>query len=452
MSGQGARVAVAGAGPAGLAAAFRLARAGARVTVFESEPAVGGRARTADVGGVRVDTGVQLFGSPYRRFLSLLAEAGGAELVVRTEGRDALWRGGRLHEVVYGSPTSMLASGALPFGLKLKLGAVYLPFLHRHAAALDMDALERAAPAGLDRESAAAWGAREMGRDFVELLVHPLLATLYGMSAEDASSGFYHALARQGTSLEVLALRRGASAFCELLARGVALREGTVRTGAAVRAMSPATSGVELSGDGWSETFDAAVVAVPAPAARALAGDAMPAMAEWLGGVVVRPTVTMAVAADRPLSTRWFGLSYARGESRAVAAVCAQEAKESALVPHGRGALLALPLPEVGPRLLEADADDVLRALLPDLAKPFPRLESSIVAAQAFRWPHGWTVFRPGSLAHLARFRSGGLETEPRVAFAGDYLYAPNVEGAVTAGLRAADRILAGARTDFSPS
>jgi protoporphyrinogen/coproporphyrinogen III oxidase len=439
-------VAVAGAGPAGLAAAFRLARAGARVTVFEAAAHVGGRTRTAEVGGVRVDVASQLFGSPYRRFLGLLGEAGGAELLVRTSGRDALWRGGRAHEVVYGSPTSMLASGALPFGLKLKLGAVYLPFLHRHAAALEMDALERAARAGLDRESAAAWGQREMGRDFVDLLAHPLLATLYGTSADETSAGFYHALARQGMSLDVLALRRGASAFCDLLARAVTLREGEVRTSAPVRAMEAGPSGVEVSGDGWSERFDAAVVALPAPAARSIAANGMPAMAAWLEGVAVRPTVTMALVTDRPLGTSWFGLSYARGESRAVAAACVQEAKETALVPHGMGALLALPLPDVGPRLMDATPEQALQALLPDLLKPFPRLESYLHAAELFRWEHGWTVFRPGSLEHLARARAGALEPGPRIAFAGDYLHAPNVEGAVTTGLGAADRILAALR------
>jgi protoporphyrinogen/coproporphyrinogen III oxidase len=436
-------VAVAGAGPAGMAAAFRLARAGARVTVFEAGASVGGRTRTAEVGGVRVDVASQLFGSPYRRFLGLLAEAGGAELLVRTSGRDALWRGGRAHEVVYGSPTSMLASGALPFGLKLKLGAVYLPFLHRHAGALEMDALERAARAGLDRESAAAWGAREMGRDFVDLLVHPLLATLYGTGADETSAGFYHALARQGMSLDVLAIRRGSSAFCDLLARAVALREGEVRTSMPVRAVEAGASGVEVSGDGWSERFDAAVVAVPAPAARAIAGSGMPAMGEWLAGVAVRPTVTVALVTDRPLGTRWFGLSYARGESRAVAAACVQEAKETALVPHGMGALLALPLPDAGPRLMDATPEQALGALLPDLAKPFPRLESHLRAVEVFRWEHGWTVLRPGSLEHLSRARAGALEADPRVAFAGDYLHAPNVEGAVVTGLAAADRVLA---------
>ena len=436
-------MAVIGAGPAGLAAAFRLSRAGAAVTVFEADATVGGRTRTDEADGCRVDTASQLFGSVYTRFLRLLREAGGAALCEPSSGCDALWRGGKAHEVVYGSPTSMLASGALPFGLKLRLGAHYLPYLHRHADALRLDALERAAAAGLDRESIAAWGEREVGGGFVDLLAAPLLQTLYGTTAEEASAGFYHALARQGMSLDVLALRGGAQGFCDTLAGAVARAGGEVRTGAAVRALDADDGGVELRGDGWSERFAAAVVAVPAPAARALVHAVMPAAGEWLAGVEVRPSVTVAIVLDRPVGTRWFGLSYAQGESRALAAVCSQEAKLPGYLPPGRGVLLALPLPHVGPRLMDATAEQAMDAILPDLRKPFPRIEGMVRAVRVYRWEHAWTVFRTGALHHLGRFLAGGMETDPRIALAGDYLSAPNVEGAVTAGLRAAERVWA---------
>lgn len=437
-----ARIAVVGAGPAGLAAAFALARAGAAATVLEAAPGVGGRTRTDEVDGCRIDAAAQLFGSVYTRFLRVLREAGGAALCARAEGRDALWRGGKAHEVVYGSPTSMLASGALPFGLKLRLGAHYLPYLHRHAEALHLDALERAAAAGLDREPIAAWGEREVGGGFVDLLAAPLLQTLYGTTAEEASAGFYHALARSGMSLDVLALRGGAVGFCETVARAVAQAGGEVRTGAAVRELHADEGGVDVRGDGWSERFAAVVVAVPAPAARALVGAAWPAAGEWLAGVEVRPSITVGIVLDRPVGTRWFGLSYARGESRALAAVCSQEAKLPGNLPPGRGALLALPLPHAGPRLMEATAEQAMDAILPDLQRPFPRIEGAVRAVRVYRWEHAWTVFRAGALQHLARYAS--VEAHPRIALAGDYLVAPNVEGAVIGGLRAAERVLAG--------
>jgi oxygen-dependent protoporphyrinogen oxidase len=170
----------------------------------------------------------------------------------------------------------------------------------------------------------------------------------------------------------------------------------------------------------------------------------MAPMDEWLAQVQVRPTVTVGIVLDRPLGTRWFGLSYARGESRALAALCSQESKLPGQVAEGMGALLALPLPEVGPTLLDAPAGQVLDVILPDLAKTFPGIASTIRTARVYRWPYGWTLFRPGYLQHLARLRAERPDAaHARVAFAGDYLVAPNVEGAVTSGLEAAERLLA---------
>jgi oxygen-dependent protoporphyrinogen oxidase len=437
------KIAVVGGGPAGLCAALRLMRGGASVELFEAEARVGGRTRTEVVDGYRIDTGAQLFGTLYRRVLAVLAEVGAGERMVRAPGRDALWRKGRAHEVVYGSPTSMLASGALPVALKLRLGAQYLPFLQRHGPSLDLDALERAADAGLDGESAAAWGARELGRDFVDLLVHPLLATLYGTGSDEASAGFYHALSKQGLTLQVLAMRGGAGGFCDAVAAAVERGGGVLHTGRAVESVARAGAGVEVSGDGWSDRFDAAAVAVPAPAALRVLSGALPVAAEWLGRVRVRPTATVALLLDRPVPGRFFGLSFPRGETRVVAAACAEENKGADVVPAGRGLLLVIPTPAAGEALRGASPEDALRAVLPELAGALPGVGRTVVDARVYPWEHGWTLFYPGYLSHLRSARGGALEENGPIAFAGDYLYAPNVEGAVAAGLDAAERILA---------
>jgi oxygen-dependent protoporphyrinogen oxidase len=434
------RIAVVGGGPAGLSAARRLVRGGAAVTLFEAAERVGGRTRTDSVDGYRIDSGAQLFGTLYENTLAVLRDVGASALATRAPGRDALWRKGKAHEVVYGSPASMLASGALPVALKLRLGAQYLPFLQRHADSLDLAALERAA--ALDGESAGAWGEREIGRDFVDLLVHPLLATLYGTGADEASAGFYHALSRQGLTLQVLAMRGGAGRFCDAVADAVERGGGTIHEGRAVASLRHDAGGVELAGDGWTERFDGVVVAVPAPVALTLLGDSLPAAAAWLGGVWMRPTTTVALMLDRPVPGRFFGLSFPRGETRVVAAACAEENKGAELVPEGRGLLVVIPTADAGERLLDSSPDDALAAVLPELERALPRVGSSVLGVRRYAWRHGWTLFRPGYLRHLAGARGGALESGSRVALAGDYLYAPNVEGAVTAGLGAAERML----------
>ena len=75
----GRRVGVIGAGPAGLTAAYALARDGIDVEVFEAGPQVGGMARSMDMWGHRVDLGPHRFFSKDPRVNSLWLELMGAD-------------------------------------------------------------------------------------------------------------------------------------------------------------------------------------------------------------------------------------------------------------------------------------------------------------------------------------------------------------------------------------
>lgn len=438
------RIGVVGGGPAGLAAAHRLSAAGADVVVMEERERVGGRAWTDELDGFRVDAGAQLFGSMYTRFSGLASELGLRGELVRSPGRDALWRGGRAHEVVYGSVTSMIASGGLPWGTKMRLGTTYVPFLTRHAGALDLHAPERAASAGLDGETIGEWGRREIGPDFVEHLVYPQLAAYHGALPEETSAALYHTLARYGMDLTLHALWRGAGSFSRALAERVTERGGEVRLGVAASrvAVGGAGEGVEVSGDGWTERFDGVVLATPGPIAGRLLEGGPAQLGGWLAGVRHRPALTLGLLLERPAGVRYFGLSFPRGTARAVSAVCVQENKGGELVPPGRGLLVAFARPDVASDLLERGSRDVLAAMLPDLERAFPGLGRSISRARVYRWEHGQATFYPGYLGRLAAFRGGGIEGDAPLALAGDYLLFPAIEGAVATGQDAATRLL----------
>lgn len=64
---------------AGLAAASRLASSGMPVSVFESAPQLGGRARGVDYRGIRLDNGQHILLGAYQETLALLKQAGVAE-------------------------------------------------------------------------------------------------------------------------------------------------------------------------------------------------------------------------------------------------------------------------------------------------------------------------------------------------------------------------------------
>ena len=70
------RVAVVGAGWAGIAAAVHARRAGHRVEVFEMAPQPGGRARTVRVGGLALDNGQHILIGAYTATLELMRLVG----------------------------------------------------------------------------------------------------------------------------------------------------------------------------------------------------------------------------------------------------------------------------------------------------------------------------------------------------------------------------------------
>jgi protoporphyrinogen/coproporphyrinogen III oxidase len=440
-----ARVAVVGGGAAGLTAGWRLALSGARVTVFESRAAIGGRMRTDEVDGYHIDTFVQLFGSMYRTFFRVLDEIGGASLATRAPGRDALFRNGRVHEVTYGSVGSMLASGGLSFGTKVRLGAKYLPFLTQHASVLEIESLPRAAAAGLDAESIAEWGRRELGSEFVEYLVDPLLASYYGVTPEETSAAMYHMLASQGTNVSVYAIRGGAGRFCDLLALRLGSLGGTVRTGTTVQRITAAGSGVQVGYEGGSEWFDGAVVSVPGDRVPGIVPELPSEASKWFGAVRYRPLAALALLLSAPVNARYFGLSFPRAEAGLVATVCIEENKSKGLglVPPGRGLLLALLAPAGAEAALGMQPEELYAQAIPELARVFPEVTQTVQRVKLFRWPEGGPVFYPGYLGHLAHYPAIRRQISAPLTFGGDYLVAPGVEGAVIAGLRAADHLTA---------
>lgn len=439
-----ARMAVVGAGAAGLAAAWQLVRAGCEVVLYDARSEPGGRMRTDELDDCAVDVAVQLFGSTYGELFRLADEVGARRLLVRSAGRDALWRDGRPHGVTYGSLASLVASTALPASLKLKLATRYLPFLASHARRLDANDPAGTGGALLDDASVTEWGRSVLGDTFIELLAYPLLAAFYGGPPERVSAALYHALAKVGTDVHVYAVEGGIGALAQAMLTALLGRGAEWRANDAVRAVSAdagATRTATVIADSGDAEYDGVVVAVPAPdAAALLAADTE--LGTWLAGVETTPAMTVAFALDRPIDADCFGLSFPRGTNvgRTVVAACFEHRKLAGLVPEGGGLVVAYPAPMIATEAAASTPGALVDQMLGALSEVFPRLGDHVTHARVYRLPAGYTLFYPGYLRHLVRREERWLPAN--VALAGDYLVAPTVEGAVISGRRAAARLV----------
>jgi protoporphyrinogen oxidase len=294
--------------------------------------------------------------------------------------------------------------------------------------------------AELDDESIAAWGRRELGEDFVELLAYPLLAAYYGSPPERVTAALYHGLAKVGMEVRLYAARDGMGRLSATIGADLERRGVEVRPGVRVRAISGGDRAFVRT-DAGDDAYDAAVVAVPAPVVRAL----LPADAgvqPWLAKVEVAATATVALLLARPFDQDWFGLSFPRSTDPGaqVVAMCAEASKTAGLVPPGKGLLVVFPAPELGAQAVDAAPEDVVQWVLPAVERAVPGASAAVERARVYRFPEGYTVFYPGYLRHLRQFDPNHVPA--RIALAGDYLVSPTVEGAVLSGTRAVARLL----------
>lgn len=430
------KVAVIGGGAAGLSAARCLLTHGCEVTIFEQRRTLGGRARSDVLEGCIVDVGAQLFGSG---FTSLAEFAGfaydGASPLVVSPGRDAVWRGGRVHPITYGNVASMVTSSALPATLKLKLAARYVPFLLRHSDQLNASDPLRSGGDALDAESVFEWGMRELGRDFVELLAYPLLGAYYGSTPEATSVVLYHALAKAGLDVRVMAIQGGTGALFERAGTALATRGARIELGREVRQVRVEGNHVLVDG----ETFDGAVIGVPPRIAGAIF-EADPVTKEWLSGVRYAPSAVLALVLNERIRASYFGISIPRGQSASdLVAICMQQQKASGLVPDDRSLLICLGAPGVNAELL-ADPAAAVDRMINAAETVVPGTRARIMHAKLYRHADGYPVFYPGYLKHLRDFPLAAQTHN--VMLAGDYLVAPTVEGAIRSGYASARRLI----------
>ena len=176
MSGK-QRVVVLGAGPAGITAAWRLSELGYPVTVLERDDAVGGMARTINVGKYAVDFGPHTFHiretDESRKVLASIQRFFGADPLILTRGTRVLLRG---KEYVYPLEMLQVLTGVSPF-LSARIIFDYL-----------VATLKSAFAPAKKEDSFEEWGVRNLGRTLYDLCFGIYSARVWGLPTSQISS------------------------------------------------------------------------------------------------------------------------------------------------------------------------------------------------------------------------------------------------------------------------
>ena len=420
------RVAVVGAGWAGLAAAVTLGERGVPVTVFEASRSVGGRARRVSIDGVDLDNGQHVLIGAYRECLRLMRLVGAdpERLLLRTP-----------LELRY-SDGFHLRARRLPYPINLGaalLGAKGLPLAEAASALRFVASLRlRGFKVQPDRSVASLLDEHKQSGALRSHLWEPLCVSALNTPVASASAQIFANVLRDGltgsreASDFLLARTDLGKTFPEPAAEYVRARGGEIRLGEAVRRLARIPGGFRVN-DAFE--FSSVVIAcAPQHAGQLLVQ--LPELADALSRISAfgyEPIVTCylqypeAVALPSPMLGFTGGvLQWVFDRGRIGGAKGLLAAVISASGPHE----------ELSKEVLVSRIDTELRAALGALP--------GVIWSQVITEKRATFSCRPGV------DRPAGPTPLPGLHLAGDYVagsYPGTLEAAVRGGVAAGTRI-----------
>lgn len=386
-----ADVLVVGAGLSGLATAWYLAEAGARVQVVDAAPRAGGLIRTIATPHGLVETAANAFVRSPRvdDFFTALDLTPGAPLP--SSRNRYIFRNGR--------PRKMPLTVMELVGTAARFGSAWVR--RRHIATAE--------------ETVAGWGRRVLGDAATDWLVGPALHGIYASPAEALSARAIAASRPKGTRVFV-APPEGMGQFIDrlhdaLVRRGVQFRLGVT--------MTPDTV----------DPSRATVVATSAIAAARMLAPHAPAFARAASRITVAPASPVtAFFEPTPRDLHGFGVLFPRGVG-----VTALGARFNTDIFAGRGTLRSETWIYAGGA---ASAEELTAAVRAD-RRVVTGADTAPVAAYPTIWPEAIPVYNTAVLD-----AAKALPTlPPWLAVAGNYLGKIGVAGLLEVASDAASRV-----------
>jgi len=436
-------VVVVGAGIAGLSAAFRLHRAGLRVTVLEASGRVGGRMTTDVRDGYVIECGTQVVSSTYRTVAALIRDVGLAPQLRPLSPWGAVVRGATPRRLASGDPLLVALTG-----LRL-LGPGWLRLARAALRLGGLDPSDYGRLAALDDQDAGSWSRTCLGNGATEYFVEPLLDGLLFQTPEETSRAVLLALLAlsDGGAAQLMTLAGGLESLPRALAAEV-----DVRLNCPVRSLRMEGDAVHVDADGAPLRAAYAVLACTASAARTL----HPQAGERERALLATPysaTVKISIATDRDWRherglRRVAGVFVPRRERQQIGSVTVESWRDASRVPHGELLNVMLCGAAAAERIAHDD-DEILAGVLPELERYFPGIGASRRFSHTVRWNEAEPKSPVGRLRAVDRYRRG-WEPHDRVLLAGDYAAMPWTDGAAESGSWAADRVLGALRGSSS--
>jgi len=436
MSGE--RVLVVGAGPSGLAAAWRLRQAGHDVTLFDSRDRVGGQMKTVHRDGFVIETATTILPRSYESVLRLAAEAGMTDELIEANPLMGFGRDGKVHHL-RADHLALDAARSKLLSTRSKLGLwKFAADLARMRPTLNYHDLSSAG--AFDSETPHAYCERRgLSGEVFDYLIEPIVRAGAGVPADVISVVEFFFLADKVLGSPMVACDRGYSSLAEKLAEGF-----DVRLGATVVEITESADEVTLTyedADGQHvETAAGAVVSSMGNRVPDIVPQLAPERAQFLRELTYTSCITFNLALSRKPDEKAAFLVAPRTESNKIFAAIVEHNKAPGRAPEGKGLVGIYGMNGWSVESIDKSDEEIIADAMPDAEKLVPGLSDHVEFSLVNRWYPVLVYSHPGLYRKLGRFHAT-RPLDSRIHLAGSYNSSSNVNTATVNGERAAKEL-----------
>lgn len=422
------KIAVIGAGIAGLSCAYELKKAGFTVTVYEKSAEPGGRMATRFKDGFQFNPGATLLSENYDEFKKYGKEFGIDFTPMLPASRHRVIRAGRSFpygkDVAWARPNVVSLQARLKVGfwlLKTSLTRVFGNFF-------DLSSTDKS----LDFNSAGSYLRGEIGDEAVDYLIDPFCAALHFYGSDKMSTSAVFTLLKM--------LRTPGDFSSRHPAGGVAAIPKALAKSLNIKYQSKIQSVESLK-----KSADVIVLACPAPAALPLLKNPSDAQKTMLSAINYASTIVVSFQVPADLfADRTHCIYVPYVENQIVSCVMFEGVKGSDLIYKNRTLLNVYLHDEAAKKLIKKSDRQIVAIVQAELFKVCPEAKNrqqEIGYHDLARWPIAMPTFEHQIVSVVSDFVHNH-QGEGGIYFAGDYLNSPWTEGAARSGKRAAEAII----------